>query len=353
MEAKRILKNVDVQFISLVPAGANQKTILWKSEKASENPTFNKTIQFLKKDEDKRIVYGIVYAPDEIDTDGDTMAADEIEKMAYNFMKGARTNNVDDQHDYIADDGFIAESWLLKSADPMFPDEKTGSWAVGIKVTNDETWEKVKSGEIKGLSLAGVSEYEEVKKDVDVNTEKRETKDSFIKRIMKKVGLSKIDPVESAIEADVMRSILWDGMYSLEDVLNNVLNNRMMGGNSVGIREIMLSAIDNFRQLVEGNLTDEINKQNKEGEMTPDELKTAITEAINPLTEKMESIETEIQTQKDAISELEKSVNERIEKIEKATGGKKGIEGQDAEIEKEKSGFIWTTGMAGELEDVA
>jgi hypothetical protein len=42
--------------------------------------------------------------------------------------------------------------------------EKEGSWAVGIKVEKEETWQLIKNGEITGLSMAGMAVVEEVTK---------------------------------------------------------------------------------------------------------------------------------------------------------------------------------------------
>ena len=161
-KAKRVLKDVDVQFISLVHKGANQKTIVWKADDSAptgeesswtgdRSKPVQKTIAILKTDEEKRMVYGIVYAPDEVDSDGDTMTAGEIEKAAHAFMKAARTGQIDKQHNYQAGEGYIAESWIVRKSDELFTEE--GAWAVGIKVENDETWQAVKKGEIGGLSL--------------------------------------------------------------------------------------------------------------------------------------------------------------------------------------------------------
>ncbi len=77
-KAKRKLKNVEVLYISLVDAGANKKKIIWKSA-AGGSPDIERLFRILKVDTEKRMVYGIVYAPGEVDTEGDTMEAEEIE----------------------------------------------------------------------------------------------------------------------------------------------------------------------------------------------------------------------------------------------------------------------------------
>ncbi len=152
----RKLKKIDVNFISLVDKGANRKKLIFKSIPEIVK-SLTKTLLIRKIDDEQRMVFCIVYSPDEIDAQGDFASAEVIKEAAYNFMRCARTNNVDKQHDFIPDEGFVAESWIVKENDPVFPEEPTGSWAVGIKVENDETWQLVKNGEITGLSLAGLA----------------------------------------------------------------------------------------------------------------------------------------------------------------------------------------------------
>jgi hypothetical protein len=165
----RRLKRIDVNFISLVDKGANRKKLVFKREGSGEL-AFEKPVTIKKLDEDQRLIFCIVYSPEEIDTQGDTASADVIKDAAYNFMRCARTNNIDKQHDFIPDEGFVAESWIVKENDPVFPEEPAGSWAVGIKVENDETWNLIKCGEITGLSLAGLAVTEEIEKQAEITS---------------------------------------------------------------------------------------------------------------------------------------------------------------------------------------
>ncbi len=163
MKAKRLLKNIRVQFISLVDRPANRKKIIAKSEDFSEeDAVFSKEVRIEKIDEEKRVVYGIVYAPNEVDAHGDTTTPEEIEKAMEWFMKEGRTRYVDKNHDYQPDEGFVRESWLVKEGDPLF--KEVGAWAVGIKIESDETWQQIKKGEIAGLSFAGWAEAEPIEK---------------------------------------------------------------------------------------------------------------------------------------------------------------------------------------------
>lgn len=150
------LINLTVKFISLVDQGANKRDIIWKSA--------NEVYVPLKKvDDEQRMVYGIVYAPDDPDTDDDYASAETIKAAAHDFMRAGRTQQIDKQHDFNPDEGYVAESWLVRQPDALFPDEIEGAWAVGIKVLEDDTWEMVKSGDIGGISLAGFAQREQTK----------------------------------------------------------------------------------------------------------------------------------------------------------------------------------------------
>ena len=137
--------------------GANGKRIIWKAgdERPEGADAFETPLRKLVKSDEKRVVYGIVYGPGQVDSQGEYAERGEIEKAAYGFMKGLRLLNVDAQHDFDPRAAFVAESWLTKGADPLFPDEPEGSWAVGIRVEDEALWASVKKGELAGLSMAG------------------------------------------------------------------------------------------------------------------------------------------------------------------------------------------------------
>jgi len=153
---KGFIKNIEIDFISLVKKGANQKEIIYKAGNA-----FTLTVDIKKTDEERKMVYGVVYSPDEIDLQGQHTNAEEIEKAAALFMKNGKTKMVDKNHDENPVQGFIKESWIKKEVDPLFPEEKNGAWIVGIKIENEETWAEIKKGEITGLSMQGVAVVEQ------------------------------------------------------------------------------------------------------------------------------------------------------------------------------------------------
>lgn len=147
------LENLEVSCISLVKSGANKKSIIYKSNSSAN---IQKELK-IAKSSDEGVIYAVVYSPDEIDTQGEFADANTIKKAAYGFMKSGFTKNVDKEHDFKSADAYVAESWLIRKGDPLFPNEKEGSWAVGIKLESDELKAAVKSGDIAGISMAGLA----------------------------------------------------------------------------------------------------------------------------------------------------------------------------------------------------
>lgn len=87
------------------------------------------------------------------------------------FSKGFNQNfNLFHDPNQKADGVVILESFITDSArgiQPMkgFEDAPEGSWFVSAKINNEEIWNRVKSGELKGFSVEGMFEYS--KKPVD------------------------------------------------------------------------------------------------------------------------------------------------------------------------------------------
>lgn len=116
-----------------------------------------KTLPLKKYDPEKRLVYGVVYAPDDPpDTQGDVASADEIEKMAHNYLRQSRVIGKNHSEQIDAE---VVESYIAP-ADFTIGDEqvKKGSWVLVGKIHSDEMWNEVKEGKYEGWSLGGTGE---------------------------------------------------------------------------------------------------------------------------------------------------------------------------------------------------
>lgn len=152
----RKITSLKVSFISIVDEPATGKKFTLKSKDGGAlNP-----IAFRKTNDELQIAYGIVYAPNQVDSHGDYADAAVIRTAAERFMRDARTNNVDVQHDFDPADAYVCESWIVRSGDPLFGDEPEGAWAVGVKVLDPKIWKALKAGNYTGFSLAGLGTVE-------------------------------------------------------------------------------------------------------------------------------------------------------------------------------------------------
>jgi hypothetical protein len=176
---KRRLKDIEVDFVSLVKRPATGKSFfLWKSrDKLQEDVVETKKamVSLIKgNSEAKRILYGVVYSPDEVDKQDDFMGAELIEKAAHDFIINYR--NIDHEHDFMEGKGVVVESYIAPM-DMLINEDSIskGSWVLAVKVT-PEMWDEFSKGNITGFSLAGKifdSEYirtEEEEANLDENS---------------------------------------------------------------------------------------------------------------------------------------------------------------------------------------
>jgi hypothetical protein len=104
------------------------------------------------KSQEEQIVMGPVYVPDSIDSHGESMTAESLKEMAYEFLMTGKVQKIDIQHNFEESGCKVVESFIVRKGDPDF---KEGTWVLGVKITDTDTWEKVKKGELNGFSFAG------------------------------------------------------------------------------------------------------------------------------------------------------------------------------------------------------
>lgn len=107
-------------------------------------------IRFRAVSEDKRIVTGLVYEPDVLDTYCEVMRAEDIEIMAHRFMRLDLSKVVDVQHDNKPVEAHIIESYIVRNETPEYA---LGSWVLSVKVEDDGIWKQIRDGKINGFSF--------------------------------------------------------------------------------------------------------------------------------------------------------------------------------------------------------
>lgn len=90
--------------------------------------------------------------------------AQTIEAIAQRFFEKGYQRNVNLQHNGEIVDGVVMyESMIVdKERGMQFQDLPEGSWVGSFKVNNDEVWERIKSGEMKGFSVEGIFNHVKV-----------------------------------------------------------------------------------------------------------------------------------------------------------------------------------------------
>jgi hypothetical protein len=121
----------------------------------------------IKKDApaEQRMVFGEVYAPDRPDAQGEFMRAEEIQEMAYEFVRKGRMDSIDVMHDNKLVNAHILESFIARKGDPDFIE---GAWVIGMHIPDDDLWAAVKKGELNGFSLEALVTRHEQEMEIEI-----------------------------------------------------------------------------------------------------------------------------------------------------------------------------------------
>ena len=122
-------------------------------------------------DEEKRILMGAALIPDKQilrrdQEHGEFMiyfSKETIRKTSELFLKRNHQNDATLEHKYEINGMSVVESWIIEDSKQDKSkvygfDLPVGTWMISMKVDNDEVWAKVKSGDIKGFSIEGIYE---------------------------------------------------------------------------------------------------------------------------------------------------------------------------------------------------
>ena len=140
---------------------------------------------------------------------------ESIVKMSQDFMRNYRQHEVNLQHEENVDEVFVVESWVVEDpyrdkSNALGFNVPAGTWMVGMKVNNIDTWERVKSGELRGFSVESAISLEEFSK-IDNNMDntneemfleklRNVLKDFFSKKEEESVEQHTIEPTNIELE---------------------------------------------------------------------------------------------------------------------------------------------------------
>lgn len=155
----------DVYAISLVDEPAIEENFIYLSKDKQEQI-------FLEK-EDKHLIVGAVLVPNKpiYRNNGKEefyiqFSKETIEHLAYEYLMNGRMYSVTTDHKDIADDICLVESWIKTSENDKSNDYgmnlPIGTWIAAMKVENEEVWQRVKQGELKGFSIESFVNLDEI-----------------------------------------------------------------------------------------------------------------------------------------------------------------------------------------------
>lgn len=179
--------------VSLVDYPAVQKDFLAFNED-------KEILQFKVENEEKRIVTGLLMHVDtpiyRIGISGYeyyiTYDRETVQLMAEKYLLDGFSQNVDTMHDGNLVEGVNMLELYFKDTErgispKGFEDVPDGSLFATYHVVNDEIWEKIKSGEYRGFSLAGCFEPELIEKYEDAEEEDLKEIEDLINQIKNKM----------------------------------------------------------------------------------------------------------------------------------------------------------------------
>lgn len=152
-----------LESISIVDKPAIEREFMYFSEDGRK-------MLYFQEEADQRIVVSPAMIPDKMIArkDDDTgeiyyvyFSAESIAKAAEYLMKYNKQSHSNVNHQRIySNDMYVMESWIKesdndKSTDYGFGDLPKGTWFVKFRILNDDVWKKIKTGELKGLSVEG------------------------------------------------------------------------------------------------------------------------------------------------------------------------------------------------------
>ncbi len=121
----------------------------------------------LKEDEEQGLFAGVVLRPDKLikrkDEEGIfyiKFSTDTVRQLAYNYLSNNRQAQTTEEHQKQIDGVIVAETWTVLDSDndkgnALGLSVQKGDWVAMFDVQNEEIKGKLRTGELKGISIEG------------------------------------------------------------------------------------------------------------------------------------------------------------------------------------------------------
>lgn len=280
---------------------------------------------FLESNE-KHMVYGAALIPDKdiYRNNGEqefyiNFTKESIERMSQDFMKEYRQYEVKTDHDDIANEVCVVESWLVSDSykdksNALGINVPEGTWMVGMKVNNIDTWERIKAGELKGFSVESMISLEEFSKQNNDNMN-IETNDMGFWNKMKEVLAEVFSKKEGDIEPIDMEELAANsGFTNVEDYQKEVetIKAELEGQNAAepAVEPTVEPTVEEPKPVEEPKVEEQVVEEPKVEEK-PKEDNKHLEELINSLKEEI-----------NALKDMNNGLNEKVKELSKEPSAK-------------------------------
>jgi len=179
---------------------------------------FNKSknnLTFAKVDEEKRELISPALIPNkqifryDPNTDSEYyvyFSKETVKKASHLYLKHNNHHKATEQHTDRVSGVLTVESWIKEGEQDKSNlygfNLPIGTWFVKMKIENDEVWSKIKSGELKGLSIEGyfTNKFEQMNKKEFTNEEVKTALKELLS--VQKVELGLVDDIEKLIKTN-------------------------------------------------------------------------------------------------------------------------------------------------------
>ncbi len=203
-----------IDAISLVTSPAIEQDFVYFGKEKNN-------LTFAKVDEEKRMLVSPALIPNkqifrhDPNTDSDYyvyFSPDTVRKASELYLKHNNHHKATYQHQDRVSGVLTVESWIKEGDQDKSKlygyDLPNGTWFVKMKIENDELWNKIKEGELKGLSIEGyfTNKFEEMNKK-QPTTEQILSAFNELVREGKITTMSKANRIELGLTDDVEKLI--------------------------------------------------------------------------------------------------------------------------------------------------
>ena len=332
--------------VSLVEFPAIEKSFMAFNEQ--------KELKLSVIDDEQQMVFGPVAVADmpiyRRDADGYEYyimySKETIAKMVEKYFKYGFQNNVDVEHNFELQPGVILTQAFIKDTEKgiapvQYPEVSDGSLFFQFHITDNELWEKVKSGEVTGFSLAGTFGVEPIR-NINKQENKAKMKLAKIRTMLQKAlmafgaistdkgllsyasdgELPEIGEAISIVDEEGNETPAEDGEYGLED------------GTVIVIADSKVSEIREPEKVEETPAEEPVQAEDEEpAEETPAEEPASVDE-VDALKERIANLEQEVARLETENGEL----RERIAELEKEPAAEPATEEFEKVVTVEKTG---------------